>query len=298
MIAMHGAGTIRVLGEVMIDTVAHIGTEIAVGSDTAATISDHDGGSAANVAAWLAREGVRVELMASVGQDALGERALEGLARAGVTLRVHRDPVAATGRCLVIVAPDGERTMLPDPGANLRIDQLDLQLATWSQVDHLHVSGYALMRSGPREVALAALAHARRLGLTVSLDASSSAPLKDSGPARFLASCASGDILFANADEARELTGASSPMRAAAGLAAEGLIAVIKLGSDGAIAACGDQVWEVPARPAQAIDTTGAGDAFAAGFLAMWSGAPDLTAPLESATRLAACAVSLTGARP
>jgi sugar/nucleoside kinase (ribokinase family) len=298
MIAMRGEGTIRILGEIMIDTVAHVSSDIAVGSDTPATISEHDGGSAANVAAWLAHAGARVELIASVGKDAAGDQALRRLATAGVSLRVHRDPATATGRCLVIVSPDGERTMLPDPGANLLLDQVDLRVSTWSEADHLHVSGYSLMRPAPRHAALAALSQARRGGLTVSLDASSSAPLRDSGPAEFLASCAPGDVLFANVEEARELAGESAPRRAAAVLAGHGLLVVIKMGADGALAALGDQVWEVAARPARAIDTTGAGDAFAAGFLAAWTGGPDLREPLESATRLAACAVSLTGARP
>src|SRR4051812_49625295 len=105
-----------VLGEVMLDVVAFHDVPLAVASDTPARISLRPGGAGANVAAWLARAGVEVALIGRVGDDALAGVALGGLD--GVDVQVTRDPERPTGTCVVLVAPGGERTMLPDPGAN------------------------------------------------------------------------------------------------------------------------------------------------------------------------------------
>lgn len=294
-----GSGIVHVLGEVMVDTVARIAEPLARDSDTPAAIADVEGGSAANTAAWLATEGVPVDLIASVGADDLGDRALARLAEAGVHLSVSRHPTLPTGRCVVIVGADGERTMLPDPGANAVILPGDIDTEDWAIGDHLHVSGYSLMRSSAREAALAALAAARDLRLSVSLDASSAEPLRATGPERFLSTCLPGDILFANVDEAAVLSGSTDPGGAATALAARGLTAIVKAGAAGAFAATEGRQWHVPAVPVgQVLDTTGAGDAFAAGFLAAWRVQADVADALEGATRLAARALTRWGARP
>lgn len=289
---------IRVVGEIMVDTLAQVQGPLAIGSDTPATVSDHDGGSAANLAIWLARGGLTVELIACVGEDAQGARALARLAEVGVRTAVRRVPDLATGRCVVIVGSDAERTMLPDPGANAALSPADVRPDDWSHSDHLHVSGYSLLREGPRTAALAALAAARTRAMGVSIDASSAEPLRVGGPEQVLSACAPGDILFANAAEAEVLTGEADPGIAAQVLAARGLIAVVKLGPKGAIAVHGDERHDAPAPAVVAVDSTGAGDAFAAGFLGAWSREHRLPVALEEATRLAGHAVSATGARP
>lgn len=287
---------IHVIGEVMVDVIARTSSPPAPGSDAEAFVTDQDGGSAANVAAWLADLGVPVELMARVGEDARGDSALARLASAGVVLSIERDPARATGRCVVIVTPDGERTMFPDPGANAHLAHIDTQ--AWRAGEHLHVSGYSLLREGSRAAVLGALEQARAGGLTVSVDASSEAPLRALGPEAFLDWLEAGDVLFANALEAQALTGVSTAEEAVAALVGRGLVAVVKRGSAGALAGAGSQRWSVPAAPADARDTTGAGDAFAAGFLASWTRDRDIDEALRRATRLAARAVSLQGGRP
>lgn len=287
---------IHVIGEVMVDVIAITSSPPAPGSDAQATVSDQDGGSAANVAAWLADLGAPVELIARVGSDAPGDSAVERLEAAGVVLRIQRDTDRATGRCVVIVTPDGERTMFPDPGANAHLAHVDTR--TWRTGEHLHASGYSLLREGSRAAILGALERARASGLTVSVDASSEAPLRDLGPETFLGWLEEGDLLFANAAEAQALTGGTSPEEAVAALVERGLVAVVKRGSAGALAGAGNGRWSVPAAPADARDTTGAGDAFAAGFLASWTRDRDVEEALRLATRLAARAVTLQGGRP
>lgn len=289
---------IRVIGEVMVDVIAHTSSPPAPGSDAASSVTDQDGGSAANVAAWLAELDVPVQLIARVGADARGDGARERLTAAGVTLSVSRDPSLPTGRCVVIVTPDGERTMFPDPGANTCLSESDVDTLAWSAGEHLHASGYSLLREGSRAAVLAALDRARGLGLTVSVDASSEAPLRDLGPEAFLGWLEPGDLLFANAAEAQALTGRASAEDALEALVDGGLLAVVKLGGAGALAGDGSLRWGVPAVPADARDTTGAGDAFAAGFLASWTRDRDVEEALRLATRLAARAVTLQGGRP
>lgn len=293
---MTGPALIHVIGEVMVDVIAHTSSPPAPGSDAEASLMDQDGGSAANVAAWLADLGVPVELIARVGADAHGDGALARLAAAGVVLSIARDPDRATGRCVVIVTPDGERTMFPDPGANAHLTDVDTH--AWRTGEHLHASGYSLLRQGSRTAVLKSLERARAQGLTVSVDASSEAPLRDLGPEAFLAWLEPGDLLFANAAEARALTGRAEPEEALEALIARGLVAVVKRGGAGALAGHGTRRWSVPAVPADARDTTGAGDAFAAGFLASWTRDRDVEEALRLATRLAARAVTLQGGRP
>jgi len=289
---------IRVVGEIMIDVLAHTSSAPAPGSDAPASISDEDGGSGANVAAWLADLGMPVELVARVGDDSRGGTALAVLDAAGVTVRVVRDPERATGRCVVVVTPDGERTMFPDPGANARLAVSDLDGLAWRAGDHLHVSGYSLLREGSRDAALTALERARAAALSVSVDASSEALLLALGPEAFLSWLVPGDLLFANDDEASALTGHSKPLDALRALTDRGLLVVVKRGADGAVVGSGDQRWSAPAVPAENRDTTGAGDAFAAGFLASWTRGADIAEALRLATRIAARAVSLQGGRP
>ena len=293
------SGIVRVLGEIMVDTVARIAAPLALDSDTPATITDLEGGSAANTAAWLATEGVSVDLIACVGVDALGDRSLARLAESGVHLSVRRNPDLPTGRCVVIVGSGGERTMLPDPGANAAISPNDIDTHGWAIGDHLHVSGYSLMRPRSRDAALAALSAARDLRLAVSVDASSAEPLRVTGPERFLSDCVPGDILFANVDEAAVLTGSRDPAAAATALAARGLTAIVKAGAGGAYAAADGHQWHMPAAPVgEVLDSTGAGDAFAAGFLAAWRLHADMPDALQRATRLSARAITRWGARP
>jgi sugar/nucleoside kinase (ribokinase family) len=281
-----------VAGDVMCDVVAVLPGPLAHGSDTPAPIALHGGGSAANVAAWAAAVGTEVTLVARVGDDALGREAVRALRAAGVRTEVATDPRLATGACVVLVHPGGERTMIPDAGANDA-----LQIAALPPGRHLHLPGYALLRPGSRPAARAALALARERGMTVSVDPSSSAPLAAAGPRAFLEWVEEVDLLLPNAAEATVLTGEADPEAAARALAAPREV-VVTLGADGALWTDGREVVRVAAEPAKVVDTTGAGDAFAAGLLAARLGGADPAAALAAGCGLAARAVASPGARP
>jgi sugar/nucleoside kinase (ribokinase family) len=308
------------LGDVMVDLLARLEGPLAHGSDSPARISAHGGGAAGNTASWLVAAGVRATLLGRIGQDAAGRAIEADLRGAGVEVRFTADPELATGLVLVLVDPDGERTMVPDPGANASLRAEHLPAEVFRGGAHLHLSGYTLLKPRSRDAGLAALGLARSAGMTVSVDAASAGPLASAGPRRFLDWIAGVDLLFANRQEALLLAGVADPPHAAARVLAERVgTAVVKLGAQGAMAqgpdgafACvsadarDDGPAAVPdcaatdpaALDSAALDTTGAGDAFAAGFLAAWLGGSSLESALDAGTALAARAVRTTGARP
>jgi ribokinase len=266
-----------VLGDVMVDVVARLSGPLARGSDTAAQVSVVGGGSGANVAAWAASLGTPVALVCRIGDDERGRMAVDELMAAGVEVHAGRDRDLATGTCVVLVDESGERTMLPDAGAN---DTPALVPdALLGPGGHLHVIGYALVRPGARPGALAAIERARAAGMTVSLDPSSWALVR---PGVF----PDVNLLLPNEDEARVLEPLDAPE------------VVTKLGARGARWTDGHTTVEVPAEPVEVVDTTGAGDAFAAGLLSARLGGAGPREALEAACRLAARAVAQTGARP
>ena len=286
---------VLVVGDLVTDVLAMASGPIAEGTDTVAAISMTGGGSAANTAAWLARTGRPVTLVAAVGQDAAGEQRVAELEAAGVNCVLARRGTTGT---VVVVTTGAERSMLCDRGANASLtpDDVDRGLAAAADGVHLHVSGYPLL--DPRTLAAGrhALAAAREQGLSVSVDAASAGPLRSAPD--FLSWVRGADLLFANRDEVGVLAGDGTPEEQARRLAIGVGAAIVKLGGDGAIWASGDEVVRVPAAAATVVDVTGAGDAFAAGAVAAWLSGAQPAEVLQSGAALAAEAVSQPGARP
>ncbi|TML07069.1 MAG: hypothetical protein E6G41_05430 [Actinobacteria bacterium] len=263
----------------MADVVAAHDAPIARGSDTPARTRLQGGGGGGNVAAWLAAAGGEVALVGRVGADGLAEAALARLS--GVDLRVVRS--GSTGVCVVLVGPDGERTMLPDPGANDELREADLPGELFATGDVLYLSGYTLLRAGSRPAAQAALARAREQDMRVVLDAASAAPL-ELAPS-FTTWAGAVDLLLANEDEMAVL-----------GDRCDAREVVVKRGAGGATWTDGSRVVDGEAATVEARDTTGAGDAFAAGFLVAWREGPERA--LACGAELASRAVGLVGGRP
>jgi sugar/nucleoside kinase (ribokinase family) len=295
--------TVVLLGDVMVDMVARLDGPLVHGSDSPAHISSHGGGAAANTACWLVEAGAHAVLLGRVGQDAAGRAVEADLRSAGVEARLTADPELATGVVLVLVDPDGERTMVPDAGANASLRPEHLPRDVFRRGRHLHLSGYTLLKPQSRAAGRAALDLARRAGMTVSADAASAGPLASAGPRRFLDWIAGADVLFANEQEALLLAGMADPPHAAARALADVVgTAVVKLGADGALAQGpdGESAFTAAHTAAAAtdVDTTGAGDAFAAGFLLAWLASARLDRALTAGAALAGRAILATGARP
>ncbi|MDQ2750093.1 MAG: sugar kinase [Actinomycetota bacterium] len=286
------------LGDLMMDVLARLPGPLAVGSDTPAPVGIYGGGSAANTAAWLVRAGLATTFVGRVGDDALGRRALEELRAAGVELAVSIDPVRPTGTCIVLVDVDGERTMVPSAGANAGLGDVGLPAELFGPSSYLHLSGYALFTAGSRPAALEALALAHSAGCPISVDTASAAPLAGVGPDLFQSWVGTGVLVFANRDEATVLTGTADPGAAARILGQRCGEAIVKCGADAAVWSDGGDVIEVPVAASVAIDSTGAGDAFAAGVLAARVSGGDVRTTLRAGHALAARAISHVGGRP
>lgn len=287
-----------VLGDVVTDIVTRLTEPPAEHSDAAAEISIHGGGAGANVAAWLAGAGVETHFIGCVGDDAFGRDRLAELRRGGVVAYLAVDPDRTTGTIVVQVDVDGQRTMFPDRGANLSLRPDDLPRRPFAEGAHLHLSGYTLLHDQPRAAALSALAMARDRGMTVSVDPASTNPLAHVGASRFVEWTRGADLFMPNAQEAAVLTGESDPVAAAQMLAECYPEVVVTMGPDGSLWTDGTTVARRPADPATVRDTTGAGDAFAAGFLAAWLDDAPASEALATGSRLAARCIARVGARP
>jgi sugar/nucleoside kinase (ribokinase family) len=288
-----------VVGDLMVDVVVVMSGPLARGSDTPSVVRTVGGGSAANVATWLRHEGVPTTYVGRVGDDALGRTAVLALEEAGVHAWVGVDDTAPTGTCVVLVEPGGERSMLPDTGANDTLQPVDVPPTAFRPGGHLHLSGYALLKAGSREAALLTLELARAARMTISVDPASVALLEAAGVKEFLQWTRGADLVFANEEEACLLASTADCHAAATRLGDTYREVVVKRGANGALWQQGFISASAPAeRVADVRDTTGAGDAFAAGFLASWLLHPEPETALAGGNRLAAMAVTRVGGRP
>jgi sugar/nucleoside kinase (ribokinase family) len=289
---------VLVVGDVINDTVAKTSAPLVPDADNPAVIRARPGGSAANQAAWMARLGLSVVFAGRVGTEDAGFHRRE-LARFGVEPRLAADESAATGAIVVLVGPDGERTMITDRGANLMLRPDDVPAALLDGVALLHLTGYSFFAPAPRAVAGGLISEASRRGVPFTVDPGSAAFLRQLAPGAFLGWTKGAAVCFPNRDEAAVLAGQADPSLAAAALARTYGAVVVKLGADGAVLAVGDAPPVlIPARPAVVRDTTGAGDAFCAGFLAAWLAGAPLTEAGTAAAKAAALAVAAFGGRP
>src|SRR5690606_32397438 len=204
-----------VVGDLMTDAIARARYPLARSSDTPATVTMHGGGSGANIASWLAVERTEVAFIGRRGADITGRNRDMELMGYGVDARLVMDPERPTGTCVVLVTHKGERTMLSDPGANAALAPEDLPRDLFNGGGHLHLSGYTLINEGSRDAGLAALDMARRAGMSISVDCASAAPLERTGAEPFLEWTHGAKLLFANADQAKVLTGREEPTAAA-----------------------------------------------------------------------------------
>ena len=251
------------IGDLLLDVIVRLSQPLAEGADADAVTQLGPGGQAANVAAWVAElggpAGGNVRFVGKLASDEAGGIAVRALERYGVEVRgpVVDGRTGRTGTIVSLVAADGGRTMASDRGVSPDLRADELEPAWLDGCTHLHLPAYSLVRSPIDEAAL----RAAELAPRVSVDLSSWSAIRDFGPERFRERLEAlrPAIVFANEDEERIVGG---PL--------EDCTWVLKRGRNGA--RFGDV--ELPAAPAEVVlDTTGAGDALAAGYLV---GGPEL----------------------
>ena len=284
-----------VVGDVMTDIVAQLEGAIAWGSDTPARIVERPGGSAATQAVWLARMGVEVDFVARVGAADVERIAAEFRAER-VTPWLSGDPDLPTGRLIALVEPSGARSFLTDRGANDALAFADTPDAVLASADWVHLSGYSFAAPRARAAVLGLMRAAG--GTPISIDPGSAAPLRAMGAENFLNWTRGATLLLPNADEAAALTDLDDPAEQGAWLAAHYPLVVIKRGAAGAEAFAGAARWTALAAATPVVDTTGAGDAFAAAFVAGRLAGEAIETALLRAVAAGAAATRFLGGRP
>jgi ribokinase len=262
-------------GDLLLDVIVRLDEPLAAGADANAETRTTAGGQAANVAAWAAALGAEARCVARRGDDPAG--VWLGAALTAMNVDVVGPSKGRTGVVVSLVAPDGERTMASDRGTATLLEPDDLDPA-WFACDCLHISGYALLASPIDTAALRAAELARAHGARLSVDLSAWTRIRAHGSTHFREQldALAPDVVFGNTEEWDEL-------------GEVGATRVVKRGASGFEVVHGAEAERCQARDVSVVDTTGAGDALAAGFLV---GGP------ERAAEAAARCVAQVGAMP
>ncbi len=285
------------------DTMVELSLQVADAWDPSPDVAVKEsvlsaGGSAANFAAFTAALGVRSLLATNVGRDFFGEFLLDDMTSHGIDTRLVRRHSGRNSLCVISIGEDGDRRFLsyraPEDARNSMDEYLEQLLADLEMADWLHVSGFWLQRPVTAALVESVVTAAALLGIPVSLDPS---PQLMEHPSPLLASVLSKtEVIFPNAYEACAFTRAPSASTAAEALGSMGLrYAVVTDGAAGSLLVAEGVVQTVTAVPGPVVDTTGAGDALAAGFVAARLAGADALEALRMGSKAAALAIRHIG---
>jgi sugar/nucleoside kinase (ribokinase family) len=287
------------IGDLMLDVVAQIPTtphELHLGNDTRTIISTHGGGAAGNVASWLAVLGNDVTMVGRIGNDTAGSAITAEFDALGISYGNIVKEGLHTGVVVCLVDPSGERTMLADNGANAGLEVSDLPAL--DGVDAIYLSGYAPLAPLSREGVLEMVRAINSQGIPIIFDPATVGGMQGVPVEEILSWCALMDAVIMNEEEAIYLSGLSDCESALNFFVELTPRAIIKRGSAGAIGLeRGAQIISVAAHTSAVVDTTGAGDAFAAGFIDAFTGRRDFSHAIERASAVAGHCVAIVGAR-
>ena len=278
------------IGDLIEDVVVWLNSELNIGSDTDSIIVRTRGGSAANVAMFGALNGTPSRFIGQVGNDNLGEQLCASLRETGVDVCTVAE--GRTGSIVVVVQPNGERTFLTDRGVASELSVFDVSYL--AGVSIVHVPTYSLALGPLATTAVQYIRAARTAGALISVDASSTSVLRDYGIVRYAELIASigPDVFLCNNDEAVLLNiDSAHPMPGAK-------LTVIKRGAlpVTAITAAGVVTKVATPTVANIVDTTGAGDAFAAGFLPTYVSSRNIEDAITNGNLIAARVLRSPGA--
>jgi len=225
--------------------------------------SEVSGGSAANTICGLAAMGIETAFIGKVGRDRLGEVFEKDLVHNGIQPLLQYSRFE-TGHALALVSPDGERTFATCLGAAVDLEPDDLSADMFQGYTHFYIEGYLVQH---HELIRRAVELAMENDLKIILDLASFNVVEDNLEFLHFLVKEYADLVFANADEARVYSNGKKPEDALAEIAQDCWIAVVKTGKEGSLIQNGKQVYRISATRVNCIDTTGAGDLYAAGFL-------------------------------
>ncbi len=244
------------------------------------------GGSTMNALRTLAQLGKKTVFAGMVSDDVYGNRILRRMAELGIKGDLGRSH-EPTGTCVILITPDGERTMNTNLGASRLYSESQVPHADIADAQVLHFCGYQWDTDGQKAGVRQATSTAKKAGTLVSFDVADPFVVGRNREAFLKVIEDDADIVFSNREEATMLL-ESTPEAAARWIASKGAVAVVKLGAEGALVAKGDQLLHIAPVPTRVVDTTAAGDMFAAGFLYGFTSGR----PLDVCGRMAATVAS------
>ena len=285
-------------------TLVDIPTTLRIG-DTVGADQRVPGGTVTNTAVGIASFGGRPVFVGAVGEDEAGERYAADLHASGVHAALQRfpsdggDPDAATGRCFVVVTPDGERTMATALGVGGRLDRGGIDAALLAEAALIYFDGYLLDLPDSPAIVDAIIGAQRAAGNAIAVGLADALLVERHRATLTRLVREEAAVIFANEAEVCALTGATDVPGALADLARPGLVTVATCGADGAFIGAGGDITPVPVAPTeQVVDSTGAGDLFAAGFCFGVTHGYDLEASGALGALAAAEVITHLGARP
>ena len=291
------AGTVVLLGDANIDTIMPMPEFPVPGRDGLATeLAVEVGGAVVNTAIVLDRLGIQTRLISSTGQDVWAEHLSHRLADTSIDTRaVVQKQSATTGLTFIVATPDGERTMFSYRGANTHLEPGDIDTRLFEDASILHISGYALMCSPQKEAVRRSVEIAKERGIFISLDTGLEPVVQNPGNLRALLTSVS--LFISGEQEVMRLMDCVSAQQAADRLLKAGARCVaIMMGRHGSLLADDQERMSFPVFPVQAVDSTGAGDSYAAGLLYSRLRGLSLAASGALASALGALAVTVYGA--
>jgi len=250
------------------------------------------GGSASNTVNAMAKMGIETGFVGKIGNDEVGAFFLDDTCKNGVTPQLLSSS-NESGRCMVLISKDGERTMCTFLGASAEMEAGDLTAELFDGYTIFHIEGYLVQNY---DLIRRAISLAKAAGMTISLDMASFNVVAQSRD--FLKEIIPGniDILFANEEEARAFTG-EEPRKALDILSAMSDIAIVKVGQEGSFIKHRNEVMHIDSFHVNCIDTTGAGDIYAAGFLYGFATGFSLAMSGKTGSYLAAKVVEEVGSK-
>lgn len=255
----------------------------------------HSGGDTANVMGTAAQLGANVAFCGQVGKDHFGKHYAQILSDSRIHNFLHLLPDGHTGKCMSLISGDAERTMLTSLGCAIELTPELLFRDAIARSRIFHCSAYLFTGGRMGETGRAALEHARAHNVKVSFDVADAWVVETHRDLVWEIIDRYADIVFVNSSEAQALCGAG-PDEAARELARHCNIAVVKMGSQGSVVRSGDQAYGIDIHRVKAVDTTGAGDAYAGAFLYGLVKGMALERCGRLASRVAAETVAQTGA--
>jgi len=291
---------ILVIGDINLDIIVNLREAINFNTDSQSDIYFKGGGSAANFSYWLDYLNQKVRFIAKTGDDFIVDYLKEEFANTDIDFKNLISKEKETGRIVVLLNKDGDRTMITDRGANVKLKPDNIKEEFFSGINHLHLGGYSFFgEKNMGNTALKIIETAKEKNISISFDPSSYSGLKEYGIQKILNQTEGIDLCFPNLEEGKILTGQNTPKEIIRYLLNYYKNVILKVGKKGCLVGNKAEISFIQQKRKLAEgDTTGAGDAFSAAFIAKYLKNKNLKEAAHYANQIGFKCVNKIGGRP